>query len=148
MANDAFIRELLATIDARDAKAFAGFLTSDASFRFGNYPAVVGRASIEATVGDFFRAIKNVSHRLEEQWSLPEVAICTGMVTYTRHDGSTLQVPFANILKLRPAGICDYRIFVDNSALFAPRGIRGIVCLSRAAAPPRTRVTRRGSSPR
>lgn len=119
MENEPFIRRLLATIDARDPKAFAGFLTSDAIFRFGNHPAVLGREAIEATVGDFFRAIKSVSHRLEEQWSLADVVICTGMVTYTRHDGSTLQVPFANILKLRPPGICDYRIFVDNSALFA-----------------------------
>ncbi len=120
MANDAFIRQLLTTIDTRDAKAFAGFLTSDASFRFGNHPAVVGREAIEATVGDFFRAIRSVSHRLEEQWSLPDVVICTGLVTYTRHDGSTLQVPFANVLKLLGGAICDYRIFVDNSALFAP----------------------------
>lgn len=120
MANDAFIGQLLAAIDARDAKAFAGFLTSDASFRFGNHPAVIGREAIKVTVGDFFRAIKSVCHRLEEQWSFPEVVICTGTVTYTRHDGSTLQVPFANVLKVRPAGIYDYRIFVDNSALFAP----------------------------
>ncbi|MGP8032938.1 MAG: nuclear transport factor 2 family protein [Steroidobacteraceae bacterium] len=120
MANGAFIRELLATIDARDAEAFGGFLTSDASFRFGNHPAVVGREAIEATVGNFFTAIKGVSHRLDEQWSVPDVVICTGLVTYTRHDGSTLQVPFANILKLRRGAICDYRIFVDNSALFTP----------------------------
>ena len=120
MANDAFIRQLLTTIDSRDAKAFAAFLTSDASFRFGNHPAVVGREAIEAAVGDFFRAIKSVSHRLEEQWSLPDVLICTGAVTYTRHNDTTLQVPFANILKMRSGAICDYRIFVDNSALFAP----------------------------
>jgi len=120
MANDAFIRQLLATIDARDAKAFAGLLTSDAIFRFGNHPAVVGREVIEATVGGFFGALKSLSHHLEEQWSLPDVAICTGLVTYTRHDGSSLQVPFANILKLRRGAIYDYRIFVDNSALFAP----------------------------
>jgi hypothetical protein len=50
---------------------------------------------------------------------LPDAAICIGVVTYTRHDGSTLQVPFANVMKLRPGGIHDYRIFTDNSALFA-----------------------------
>jgi len=120
MENDAFIRQLLTTIDARDAQAFAAFLTNDASFRFGNHPAVIGREAIEATVGGFFGAIKSLSHHLEEQWCLPDVVICSGSVTYTRHDGSSLQVPFANILKLRRGAICDYRIFVDNSALFAP----------------------------
>lgn len=112
------LERLLATIDAQDAKAFCGFLSPDARFRFGNAPPVVGRPAIEALVAEFFKAIKAVSHRLEDQWRLPDAAICTGTVTYTRHDGSTLQVPFANVMKLRADGICDYLIFTDNSALF------------------------------
>jgi ketosteroid isomerase-like protein len=119
MANRTFIDELLATIDRKDARAFAAFLTPEATFRFGNNPAVVGRDAIEAAVGTFFKAIQGVSHSLEKQWSLPDAAICIGVVTYTRHDGTTLQVPFANVLKLRPGGIHDYRIYTDNSALFA-----------------------------
>lgn len=118
MGNDTLIERLLATIDTRDANAFAGFLTSDASFRFGNFPAVIGREAITAMVGEFFKAIRGVCHRLEDQWSLPGVAICAGLVTYTRHDGSALQVPFANVMKVRADGIYDYRIFIDNSALF------------------------------
>lgn len=120
MADHTLINDLLAAIDRKDAKAFAAFLTPDASFRFANNAAVVGREAIEAAVGAFFEAIQKVSHDLENQWSLPNTAICMGVVTYTRHDGSALQVPFANILKLRPGGIHDYRIFTDNSALFAP----------------------------
>jgi uncharacterized protein (TIGR02246 family) len=119
MANHTFINDLLAAIDRMDAKAFAAVLTPDSSFRFGNNPAVAGREAIEAAVAGFFKAIKSVSHDLENQWLLPDTAICMGVVTYTRHDGSTLQVPFANVMKLRPGGIHDYRIFTDNSALFA-----------------------------
>ena len=40
-----------------------------------------------------------------------------GQVTYTRHDGSQLSVPFANIFKLRDNLIEEYRIFGDFSAL-------------------------------
>ena len=40
-----------------------------------------------------------------------------GQVTYTRHDGSQLSVPFANIFKLRDGLIGEYRIFGDFSAL-------------------------------
>jgi ketosteroid isomerase-like protein len=119
MANHTFVNDLLAAIDRKDLKAFAGFLTPDARFRFGNNAAVVGREAIETAVGAFFQAIQKVSHALENQWSLPDAAICVGLVTYTRHDGSTLQVPFANVMKLRPGGIHDYLIFTDNSALFA-----------------------------
>jgi uncharacterized protein (TIGR02246 family) len=119
MTDHTFINDLLAAIDRKDAKAFAAFLTPDATFCFGNNPAVAGREAIEAAVAGFFKAIKAVSHCLESQWSSPDAAICTGVVTYTRHDGSTLRVPFANVMKLRPGGIHDYRIFTDNSALFA-----------------------------
>jgi uncharacterized protein (TIGR02246 family) len=118
-ANHTFIADLLAAIDRRDAKAFAAFLTPDATFCFGNNPAVAGREAIEAVVAVFFKAIKSVSHRPQNQWLLPDAAICTGEVTYTRYDGSTLRVPFANVMKLRPGGIHEYQIFTDNSALFA-----------------------------
>lgn len=118
MAHESFFTDLLATIDATDAKAFGQFLTPDARFRFGNNHAIVGREAVEATVAGFFAAIKGLSHRLEDRWMLPELAICTGLVTYTRRDGSTLQVPFANVMKLRQGRIHDYQIFIDNSALF------------------------------
>jgi hypothetical protein len=40
-------------------------------------------------------------------------------VTYTRLDGSTLTVPFANVFVLKGAEIQSYRIYIDNSPLFA-----------------------------
>jgi len=115
-----WLDELMRAIDARDAGAFAGFLTADASFRFGNYPAVLGREAIEAMVRGFFDSIGALSHQLNERWSIGEVTICTGAVTYTRRDGRMLTVPFANVFKRRAGRIHDYQIFVDNSALFAP----------------------------
>ena len=45
---------LFAAIDARDADAFAAFLAEDGEFRFGNAPAVRGRAAIRAAVAGFF----------------------------------------------------------------------------------------------
>jgi ketosteroid isomerase-like protein len=121
MADDGrWIDELFAAIDRKDAVAFAGFLAPDASFRFGNLPAVVGRDAIIAFVGGFFGAVQGVRHRLEDRWRVADATIVTGNVTYTRHDGSTLSVPFANVMKSQGGGIRDYIIFVDNSALFAP----------------------------
>ena len=116
-----WIDELFASIDRKDATAFAGFLGTDASFRFGNFPAVQGRDAIVATVAGFFAAVHGLQHRLEDRWQVPDAAIVTGTVTYTRHDGSTLSVPFANVMKLHQGGIQDYTIFVDNSALFPPQ---------------------------
>jgi hypothetical protein len=39
-------------------------------------------------------------------------------VTYTRHDGSTLRVPFANVFKVDAGLVAEYLIFVDVSRLY------------------------------
>lgn len=39
-------------------------------------------------------------------------------VTYTRHDGSTLTVPFANVFGMRDIRVAHYQIYADVSALW------------------------------
>ncbi len=118
-----WLDQLFACIDNRDADAFCGFLLEEATFRFGNADAVHGRAAIRDYVAGFFASIAAVEHRIEERWTVDGAVICSGRVTYTRLDGSTLSAPFANILKLgaadTQAAVRDYLIFVDASALYA-----------------------------
>jgi ketosteroid isomerase-like protein len=66
----------------------------------------------------FFAAIAASRHRLLGTWSGAATAACEGEVTYTRHDGSVLTVPFANVFEMRGDKIAAYRIYVDNSLLF------------------------------
>jgi uncharacterized protein (TIGR02246 family) len=113
-------QQLFAAIDRGDATAFASFIAEDGEFRFGNGPAVVGREAIRAAVGGFFGAIRGCRHRLDRVWTAPGSVACEGEVTYTRHDGSTLTVPFANVFLLRGGEIASYRIYIDNGPLFAP----------------------------
>jgi ketosteroid isomerase-like protein len=110
---------LFAAIDARDADAFAGFIAEGGEFRFGNAPPVVGRAAIRAAVAGFFAAIGGCRHRLLHSWTGPGSAVCEGEVTYTRLDGSTLTVPFANVFELGGGRIRSYRIYIDNGPLFS-----------------------------
>ena len=63
-------------------------------------------------------AIASSRHRLLGMWNGPATAVCEGEVTYTRHNGSVLSVPFANVFDLRGDKIAAYRIYIDNSALF------------------------------
>lgn len=114
-----WVDALFAAVDRMDHVAFADLLAPDALFRYGNSAPVHGRAAIKDIVADFFSALQGLNDRIEDRWILPDTVIVTGTVTYTRHDGSTLQVPFANILRLRDSRIFQYLIFVDNSALFA-----------------------------
>ncbi|MGA8276763.1 MAG: nuclear transport factor 2 family protein [Rhodanobacteraceae bacterium] len=118
--NGRWIDELFAAIDRKDHQAFAAFLAPGACFRFGNHPPVRGRAAIAEATAQFFAAVRALNHRIEERWLLPDTAIVTGAVTYTRHDGSTLDVPFANVLRFGENAVDDYRVFVDDSALLSP----------------------------
>jgi ketosteroid isomerase-like protein len=114
----AWWERIFAVIDAGDAAGFVRFLTPDAQFRFGNAPAVVGGEAIRAAAAGFFSAIASSRHRLLRTWNCAATAVCEGEVTYTRHDGTALSVPFANVFELRGDKIAAYRIYIDNSALF------------------------------
>jgi ketosteroid isomerase-like protein len=114
----AWWERIFAVIDAGDAAGFVRFLTPDAQFRFANAPTVVGGEAIRAAAAGFFSAIASSRHRLLRTWNGSATAVCEGEVTYTRHDGTALRVPFANVFELRGDKIASYRIYIDNSALF------------------------------
>lgn len=115
----AWWQRLFSTIDSSDAAAFVTFLTPDAQFRFGNSASVIGRQAIGAAVSGFFGAIASSRHQLLEIWSGAGSAGCEGEVTYTRHNGSVVTFPFANVLKLQGEKIATYHIYIDNTSLFA-----------------------------
>ncbi len=114
-----WVAGVFAAIDAKDAAAFASYLTADAVFRFGNMPGVQGREAIEAAVGGFFQSIAALRHELAEVWTGPGVVVSHGTVCYTRHDGSQLTVPFADIFRCEGEKVRDYLIFIDTSQLYA-----------------------------
>jgi ketosteroid isomerase-like protein len=118
--DQAWWQRLFAAIDARDAAAFVDLLTPDAQFRFGNAPTVIGSEAIGIAAGQFFAAIAACRHRLLRTFTGSESAAiaCEGIVTYTRHDESTVSLPFANVFELRGEKIATYRIYIDNSPLF------------------------------
>jgi ketosteroid isomerase-like protein len=111
---------LFSTVDSGDADAFVRFLTPDATFRFGNAPAIAGAPAIGIAVAGFFAAIASSRHRLLGTWNKNASAVCEGEVIYTRHDGSVVTFPFANVFELRGEKIAAYRIYIDHSSLFAP----------------------------
>jgi ketosteroid isomerase-like protein len=119
MPDQAWWQNVFAVIDARDTAGFVALLTPDGQFRFGSAPTVVGAAAIGDAVGGFFAAIASCRHRLIRTWYSPAGVACEGEVTYIRHDGAAVTVPFANVFELRGPLIAVYRIFIDNSPLFA-----------------------------
>lgn len=117
---DNTIRRLFQTIDVKDTGSFLTFLHDDVRFRFGNAAPIAGKAAVGEAVDAFFDSIRALTHEIETIWSAGDAVICHGRVTYTRHDGRCLTVPFANIFRLSGERIGEYLIFADNSDLYRP----------------------------
>jgi len=118
-ASPDWLDDLFASIDTQDTVRFTGFLTPDATFRFGSAPAVAGREQIGAAVDGFFGSIAGCQHRLANTWSGDGTLVCEGEVTYRRHDGSEITLPFANVFGLQGDRIKNYKIYVDVAPLYA-----------------------------
>ena len=112
------LKEMFGAIDRNESSAFVEFLTEDASFRFGSAPPILGRSSIEAGVDAFFASIGGCHHQVEKVLAQGDTVVCEGEVTYTRHDASTLTVPFVDIFELEGPLIRDYKIYIDTSDLY------------------------------
>ncbi len=111
------LRQLFDAIDHMDVDGFVAFLAPAARLRFGNAPTVHGRERIRQVIAAFFASINDINHRVLDQWLCGDVLICHGEVSYTRADGSRLDAPFANILRMQGHLIDEYLIFVDASSL-------------------------------
>ena len=109
---------LFDAIDANDATAFVGYLTDDAVFRFGSAAPVRGRASIHAAVDGFFDTIAGCSHKVQSTFGSGSTLICEGEVTYTRVDGSSITLPFTDVLEYDGDLIEHYKIYMDISPLY------------------------------
>ena len=116
---DVNFEKLFATIDAMDTESFLSFMREDGTFRFGSSPPVTGHTAIRAAVENFFASFAALKHDLQRQIADDNVVVCEGEVTYTRHDGSNITLPFANIFEIDGGLISLYRVYIDVGPLFA-----------------------------
>lgn len=113
------LAELFAAVDAMDTAGFLAKLTETAEFRFGGAPPVQHRPHIGAAVDAFFATIAGLRHELTNVISDGESVACEGNVTYTRHDGTTVTLPFADTFVCDGDLIASYRIYIDIGPLYA-----------------------------
>jgi ketosteroid isomerase-like protein len=117
MDRQQWCQRLFESIDAKRTREFVSYLTPDARFRFGSAPAVQGETAIIQAVDRFFASVASLSHRVLDLWEMPGHVICRGEVRYQRLDGTSVQVPFCDVLVLRGDKIAHYEIYLDPTPL-------------------------------
>lgn len=113
------VEGLFNSIDAMDADAFVGFLTDDATFRYGNQNPVEGTAAVREYVHTFFGMIDSLSHDVTGTVEGEGALCCWGEATYVKPDGTRVTLPFANVFRLQGAKVKDYLVHIDPSPLFS-----------------------------
>lgn len=114
-----WVDDLFAAVDAKDTERFLSFLTADAQFRFGSDPPVIGTAAIRGAIDAVLTSVAGLSHELEQVWAQGSNVICKGTITYTRHDGRRVSIPFCNVLGMSDGRIRDYVVYTDPKPLLA-----------------------------
>lgn len=113
------LQDVFGVVDEMNANKFASYFSPSAQFIFGNAPAATGPENIAEMVAQFFGAIKAINHVNLQMYELDNFYLVRGEAKYTRHNGSVLQVPFANTIALNDQGlITGYQIYIDNTELF------------------------------
>ena len=124
MPNEEWIKQLFQSIDARDAKAFAGFITEQGQFRYASQPAVRGREAIETFVAGFFSTLKSIRHENIRNWSADDgkTLFIAGDVVYTLPNDAEVSIPFLNLCTMVGDKVQDYLVYTDPSPMAAAAG--------------------------
>ena len=118
-AKHRLLDDLFASIDEKNVERFLRFLTDDATFRFGSAEPVNGHAQIHEAVEGFLATIAGCKHVLGTIIADDGTLVCEGEVTYTRHDGTEITLPFASIFEFEGDFIAHYKIYADAGPLYA-----------------------------
>lgn len=121
MSNTDTIKHLLKLFEEMKVDEFLTFLTDDAEYRFGNYPAAIGKEAIEATVkASHLEQIKAIQFNIKDILEQGDAVICSLEIDYTRVDDSVLTLPCLDVFRMAGEKIKSMRVYMDATPLFAP----------------------------
>jgi ketosteroid isomerase-like protein len=100
-----------------DGERLAALMCDDVRFRFGNADVVTGPENVRRFGEVFLSTLRTIRHRILDEWIAGDTAIHRMEVIYTRHDGTELTLPVANIIRVDGERIRDYQVYMDVSPL-------------------------------
>ena len=108
-------------IDTRDVDELLPYFAVDASFRYGNRPAMIGHDQIRDGIGAFYSGISGISHTAPHQCQpSDDVLVAEFLTDYRRLDGQVVTLPGMGVFEFKDGLIQDYRVYADVMPVFAP----------------------------
>jgi len=116
---DDWAADFFRSADSFDIERLVGWFADDIEVRFGNQPAITGKAGAREAFAGFWSSIAGMRHSRESVVALGDIAAQASIVTYTRHDSSAVSMPVSSHLRRSAPGKIDRLwIFIDMSPLF------------------------------
>lgn len=105
--------------EVRSPDDFAAFFAEDASYRFGNFPPILGRNAIRESSISFRSRVKLARHDIKNLWEMGDTVVSEMEVIYTRLDDKVVVVPCTDVILLHDGLFQAMRIYIDTSPVFA-----------------------------
>ncbi len=90
----------------------------DIVVRTGNNASVVGIENVMAGRRRFATQITSMQHEFVHIWVSDDTAVLESLVTYVRHDGSSVQLPCVSIAHRRDGLVDAVRVYIEQGPLF------------------------------
>ena len=119
---DEFVRDYWQSIDTLDMDRFLGYFAPDCTMGFGSYPLVQGLDGVRGMIAPVFAGVAGMRHQRLGLWVTDDATLARGEVTYTRHDQSTVTIPFMTYFVFAGERIRATHVYIDIAPLFARAG--------------------------
>ncbi len=87
--------------------------------RTAGFPAVEGLENVLNGQREFFSTFKSLRHDFTNTWEVEDTAVLEAIVTYTRHDETSVEVPCVSILHRTDELVDSVRIYLDLAPIYA-----------------------------
>jgi len=103
-------------LDRGDIEQMVRYMTDDVVTAFGNFPELNGKAAFDMMFRDVAKSVSGVRHDIHDLWQVEQdadVLVARMTVAYTRHDGSTINLPCCNVFRMRANLVSHYSVYMD-----------------------------------
>ena len=111
--NADIVKALFSRGEAFDSQGFVDLFTDNPVYQFGNFEICFDKPAIFDSVTAFFGMVSALYHEIKMLWEIGDVVFVEMDVIYWRHDGTSVTLPCADIVRFEGDKVAELRIFMD-----------------------------------